>query len=236
MKNSTDESIQNVDNPPSQPKTGTGIAPITHDRFARYRARHKERLKARSRERYHADIEKNRAYFRKWQADARAKNPELIEKVKKWNREHPEAHRRHVKESLQRNLEKRRAYERNYWPKRRANDPNVKLRSYIRGRMSKLLRGNIKCGSTLSLIGCSIPNLWIYLESKFQKGMTKDNYGTVWEVDHIVPCASFDFTKPDDQRRCCHFSNLQPLFISENRSKGARTENQPNERIQAIST
>lgn len=71
----------------------------------------------------------------------------------------------------------------------------------------------------IKLIGCSIEDFWIYLESKFEPGMTRENYGKVWHIDHIMPCAIFDLTKPEHQKRCFHFSNLQPLFAEDNRRK-----------------
>jgi hypothetical protein len=49
--------------------------------------------------------------------------------------------------------------------------------------------------------------------------MSWENYGKVWEIDHIMPCAIFDLTKADHQKRCFHFSNTQPLLIHVNRSK-----------------
>jgi hypothetical protein len=57
---------------------------------------------------------------------------------------------------------------------------------------------------------------------RFRPGMTWENYGPVWHVDHIKPCAKFDLTDPDQQRACFHFSNLQPLFADENLRKGGR--------------
>lgn len=49
--------------------------------------------------------------------------------------------------------------------------------------------------------------------------MTDKNYGKVWELDHIEPCAGFDLTKPKDVFRCFNWRNYQPLFRSENRRK-----------------
>lgn len=49
--------------------------------------------------------------------------------------------------------------------------------------------------------------------------MSWDNYGE-WEIDHIIPCDSFDLTKEEEQKRCFHFSNLQPLWWRDNRTKG----------------
>ena len=42
--------------------------------------------------------------------------------------------------------------------------------------------------------------------------MNWSNHGTIWEIDHIIPCDSFDLTKLEEQEKCFHFSNLQPLF------------------------
>ena len=38
------------------------------------------------------------------------------------------------------------------------------------------------------------------------------NWGTVWEIDHIKPCSSFDLTNLDHQKQCFNFKNTQVLF------------------------
>ena len=59
------------------------------------------------------------------------------------------------------------------------------------------------------------------LEKKFKPGMTWENHGTVWHIDHKIPIAVFNFEKPDDIdfRLCWSLKNLQPLEASENMSK-----------------
>jgi hypothetical protein len=44
----------------------------------------------------------------------------------------------------------------------------------------------------------------------------------VWHIDHIIPCVSFDLSKPKEQAKCFHYSNLQALWKHENLSKGAK--------------
>jgi hypothetical protein len=90
----------------------------------------------------------------------------------------------------------------------------------MRTRIPKALKRNQKAGSTLILLGCSISELRVHLEKQFRRGMTWKNYGPVWHIDHIRPCASFDLTVPEQQRECFNFSNLQPLFAVENIRKG----------------
>jgi len=70
-------------------------------------------------------------------------------------------------------------------------------------------------------LGCSIDFLKLHLESKFKPGMSWDNYGK-WHIDHVRPCASFNLENHDQQKECFNWTNLQPLWAKENRSKGAR--------------
>lgn len=85
-------------------------------------------------------------------------------------------------------------------------------------RMIKALERNSKTGHTIEMIGCSTLKLKQYLESKFQSGMNWSNYGK-WHIDHIRPCASFDLSKPSEQRKCFHYTNLQPLWALDNIKK-----------------
>lgn len=54
---------------------------------------------------------------------------------------------------------------------------------------------------------------------QFEPGMTWENYGTEWHVDHIVPCSYFDLTDPEQQRICFNYRNLQPLWAKDNLEK-----------------
>jgi len=65
---------------------------------------------------------------------------------------------------------------------------------------------------------CSIEELEVYLKQKFKENMTIENYGE-WEVDHILPVSSFDFTNKENIFKCFNYKNLQPLWKNENRSK-----------------
>jgi hypothetical protein len=104
------------------------------------------------------------------------------------------------------------------------NNPTYKIKDNLRHRIYMALKGIVKSKRTIDLLGTSIDNLWIHLEKTFKPGMTKDNYGRVWHVDHKIPCASFDLTKPEEQAKCFHYTNLQALFAKENLSKGAKLQ------------
>ena len=38
-------------------------------------------------------------------------------------------------------------------------------------------------------------------------------------LDHIRPCACFDLTDEAQQRECFHYTNLQPLWATDNMQK-----------------
>ena len=98
---------------------------------------------------------------------------------------------------------------------RRVTDPVFKLKENIRSRMHDALRGNNKSASTIELLGCTPEHARFHIESQFTEGMTWDNI----HIDHIQPCASFDLEDPNEQRKCFHYTNLQPLLAEDNLRK-----------------
>lgn len=105
-------------------------------------------------------------------------------------------------------------------------DPRVRIATCLRTRTRKVLNGAIKAGSTMQLIGCTMDELKAWLEARWQPGMTWQNYGRGWHIDHKRPIASFDLLQESEQRAAFHYTNLQPLWAFENQSKGDKW--QPN--------
>jgi hypothetical protein len=173
--------------------------------------------------------------IREW----RAKNILTIkERVKQYNEKHKEERKEYLrlnKESISKKAEEYRLKNREKINnqvlqrtlKRLKTDTKFRLRMYLRGRMWKVLNGNPKAERTLELLGCSVDFLKKHLESQFKDGMCWENHGNgwnnkrEWQIDHIKPCASFDLSKPEEQLKCFHYSNLQPLWAKDNRIKGA---------------
>lgn len=116
----------------------------------------------------------------------------------------------------QRHKQAARKYERERW----RVDEVYRLRCRLRWFLRMGIRGHIKAAPALELLGCSIEDFRIYLESKFESGMSWENYGkNGWHIDHIMPCAIFDLSKPEHQKRCFHFSNMQPMWAADNLRK-----------------
>jgi len=98
-----------------------------------------------------------------------------------------------------------------------------KLKDRLRSRIRNCVKSERKSGSAIRDLGCTIEELKLYLESKFQPGMTWDNWSRCgWHIDHVVPLASFDLTDPEQFKQACHYTNLQPLWAKDNLSKSDR--------------
>ncbi len=109
------------------------------------------------------------------------------------------------------------------------NDINFKLSENLRSRLFMAIRNGCKTGSAVRDLGCSIEELKSYLFDKFKPGMTWDNYGSHWHIDHVLPLNHFNLRDRDELLVACNFKNLQPLWAKENFSKGARILEMPKE-------
>lgn len=100
------------------------------------------------------------------------------------------------------------------------NDCAFRLKTILRVRLREALKNNHKTGSAISDLGCSISELKKYLESKFQPGMSWENHSNNgWHIDHIIPLDSFDLENPEELKKACHYTNLQPLWCKDNLRK-----------------
>jgi|LauGreDrversion4_2_1035121.scaffolds.fasta_scaffold28623_5 hypothetical protein len=108
-------------------------------------------------------------------------------------------------------------YKTKYNKEVQSKDINYRLVHNLRTRLQQSIKGNKKWARTMELVGCDVPTLKAYLESKFTQGMSWENYGRKgWHIDHIIPCDAFDMTIKENQIKCFHYTNLQPLWWIDN--------------------
>tara|TARA_B100001964_G_scaffold119411_1_gene132822 strand:- start:56 stop:667 length:612 start_codon:yes stop_codon:yes gene_type:complete len=142
------------------------------------------------------------------------KNRQRIFKYKEKNKERDRINgRKHYYAIASKRIKQIIAYQKEKY----RTDIHYRYRINLRKRFQKSFRNS----STIKLVGCTKEKFWKHLEKQFEVGMTKENYGR-WHIDHIKPCASFDLTCPKQQLKCFNYKNLQPLWASENLSKGAK--------------
>lgn len=172
---------------------------------------------------------------KKYSKDYRAKNKEnLAEKNRVWREENAEKHKQsardHYYANKQRKNEQSRAYHKNnresinrqrkVWLSKVEN----RLGQNLRVRLVMAIRRGSKVGSAVKDLGCSIAELKQYLELKFQFGMTWDNYGAEWHIDHIRPLANYDLSDREVLKQLVHYTNLQPLWAADNLRKSNKEE------------
>ena len=97
-------------------------------------------------------------------------------------------------------------------------NPEAKIAAQLRSRLNKILGSKTPRELTVfKMHGCSYPTLRRHIEKQFKAGMSWDNRGKVWHVDHIIPISLYE-NKVDAN----HFSNLRPMFAHLNLSRGNR--------------
>ena len=134
---------------------------------------------------------------REYEKSWQQENPERYAAAKKqWNRKHPE-----------------------YFTNWRNANLNRKIAHALRTRLRRVIRH----GSAVKNLGCHVSEFLVYLENRFVVGMDWNNYGK-WHIDHIKPLSSFDLSDPEQLKKACHYTNLQPLWAADNIRKLNRME------------
>ena len=146
------------------------------------------------------------------------------------------------KQWRQRNKEHIKKYNRQYKIKnrdkinlRRREYEKIKYNSNLKWKLKDLCRKYLKrclnsqnTKHTFDILGYTPEQLKQRLEMNFKPDMTWENHGTLWHIDHIKPLCKFNFVLPDgtpnyEQIRLANsLANLQPLYITENLSKGGK--------------
>ena len=72
---------------------------------------------------------------------------------------------------------------------------------------------------TFDFVGCNPKFLENHIQEQFTNGMNWENYGK-WHIDHKIPLS---MAKTEEELyKLCHYTNLQPMWASDNRKKGAK--------------
>lgn len=109
-----------------------------------------------------------------------------------------------------------------YYKRRRQKHPEYRIRHNMSIMLYQTLNGKCRSAPFMSILGCSLKFFMQYLEKQFQPGMTWSNYGNginKWNLDHIIPRSKFDHLNPDEIKKCWHYSNIRPMWSSDNSRK-----------------
>jgi hypothetical protein len=104
---------------------------------------------------------------------------------------------------------------------RKKVDPIFKMKVSCKNQLLKCLKkyNNTKKNSTTQYLGCEIDFFVEWLEYCFTDGMTMENHGTFWHLDHVIPVSEFDLEQDKEAYMCFNYTNYMPLPAKENMSK-----------------
>jgi hypothetical protein len=154
----------------------------------------------------------------KWRA---TRKEELKDYRKKYRKDNIDTLTEYDRERYKKNKDKVKKYVTEYQFERRKLDPIFKLsmdtRNLINQSFKRTLKGKYKKSKkTEEILGCTLLEFINHLESLFKKGMSIGNHGE-WHIDHIIPISSAKNIK--EVYKLNHYTNLQPLWASENLKK-----------------
>ncbi len=185
-------------------------------RHEAWRARNPDKVNGYSRNWALLNQEKRKAVCAKYQKTHAAK---LRDYTQRWKAAHPD-----YKAPSQLDPQKQRAYRMTSKAKSRST-PKGRLTAAVSLAVRRSMVKGAKAGDRwVRIVGYTLPELMVHLEGQFTPEMSWSNYGVYWQIDHILPIASFDFSTSEDQafKDCWALSNLQPLEALENKKKGAK--------------
>ena len=193
------------------------------ERLAKYMADNAEAIRVKQSEKY----QKNAEYYKAKAKEYYAENQEkMLDVNRQYRKENAEQLKQKSNEYRAANRDKSRAWDKKYRDankakindklrERRRSDPMLRLKDAIRGSIRAYLGSKkTRRGSTFEIVGCTPDFLRGHLERQFKDGMTWENYGSHWHVDHRIPLASGN--SADEVKGLSHWTNLQPLEALEN--------------------
>jgi hypothetical protein len=63
-----------------------------------------------------------------------------------------------------------------------------------------------------------------WIEVQFDEELSWENFSHLWQLDHIVPVAYFDFSNNDDMRLCWNFTNIRVEKVESNKKRESRID------------
>jgi hypothetical protein len=133
------------------------------------------------------------------------------ENARNWYLNNKEKHSAHVAQYQQENKTSLNVFRKKYYHDTLKKDINYKIANNLRTRLCHLIKKD-RLSLGVDILGCSVAELKDYLDKLLLSEMNWENYGEIWEIDHILPCSSFNLEDIGEQQKCFHYSNHQPLF------------------------
>ena len=144
----------------------------------------------------------------------------ILERSRKYKKDNKEVLDAKRKEYLKANKEYVQMREKVYWDQNRQrlnemmadyqkNNVHIRLKNKASSRIRDYIR---KSMTTKEYMGCKDMQIVMeWLEFRFVEGMNWNNFGSYWQMDHVLPVKRFNMDDPADVEVCFSWKNLQPL-------------------------
>ena len=205
--------------------------------YKEYREKNKDKLKD-----YHKKYNiENKDYYKEYNKEYNLKNKDKMkdynkeyklnnkDKSKEWYLNNKDYYKKYYEDNKDKIKKNQKEYNKEYRKNRRQTDPIFRLFSIIRVDFNQRLK-SYKIDKTYNYLSDDISEYIKYLEQhpNWNNNFNWDNFGKIWEVDHIVPVYYFknilekqedDNIKEQLLRICWSKENLQPLWRTTEISK-----------------
>lgn len=197
-----------------------------------YRQEHKEQIRSYRNQNKEEYLKKYKEYNETHKDQRKQYKQEHKESIRQYNREYNKRYKEKYKIWVKEHPEKIKQYRQT-----KQNRDSFKLR--VVSCVATALQCNNNKTANLDSVGLVVYNLEQlkqHLESQFTPEMNWDNYGSYWELDHIIPQNLFNFNSSQDSdfQICWSLANLRPLTVKENRSRPRDGSDVPEELKQQI--
>lgn len=108
-----------------------------------------------------------------------------------------------------------------YKVKKMNDEPIFKMERRLRTRIYQALKAqaHTKNNRTWKYLDCTASEFQQWIEYQLYDGMTMENYGKFWHIDHVKPCSKFDLSKETEIKECFCWKNLRPYRSEKNIQK-----------------
>ena len=167
-------------------------------------------------EKFNIEISRQKERNRKFYLKNKEK---VLERTSAWRKNNPDKFYLYSKNYWARNPDKKKEKIKREYIARRSC-PRRKFIQQVRNLINNSISKKfVKSNATENILGCSISEFRLYIESLFKNGMTWENHGQ-WHLDHVIPLS---VAKTIDQVNYLnHYANLRPLWAKENLAKKDR--------------
>jgi hypothetical protein len=177
-----------------------------------------EARRARGRAYYSDNREQRLAANTEWREANRDRMREL---VRAWQIENRDKVAEKTREWRARDLDHARALARKNAARIRSTPWGDITQKVFRAVRQALRKGGTGISKYHAALGYTWAELHAHIEAQFTQDMSWDNWGPVWEFDHIVPLSATKYSSLDDPlfKAAWSLENLRPLPKLENRQR-----------------